>query len=344
MKTKLLLSALSLAASTVLAVPVEPSAPTATPAPAAKPAPPVTATGRVTVTIDANGKKETHELNVGNATAFSVTGGGSSIRALEDEPGAKVKIAPAPWLGVAPDELSEDVRAQLPIDEGTGLILRSVISGSPAAQAGLQKNDVLTKLDDQILTNAKQLHALVHTKKEGDKVKLTYFRGGKSAVAEAEIKLHEGDGEDLWSASKFLSNGPGNAVWIGREPLKLQSRMVIMDKDGKVLITKENPDVEAATVQIEKALRDAGVSDEVISKTKSTIDNALKAVGDIGDKFTAPDGEVARTLRKTTEQVTRSLEQARAAADDARKQAEQTQERIREELKKRLPGSEKPTE
>ena len=48
--------------------------------------------------------------------------------------------------------------------------------GSPAAEAGLLQNDVLEKLDDQLLVNTAQFTVLVRSKKPGDEVTLSVIR------------------------------------------------------------------------------------------------------------------------------------------------------------------------
>jgi membrane-associated protease RseP (regulator of RpoE activity) len=92
---------------------------------------------------------------------------------------AQMSTNPVTWLGLAADEVSADVRAQLPLPEGAGLLVRNVTAGGPAAQAGVWANDILVKLDDQLLVNAAQLHALIRGKKDGDKITLSLLRKGK---------------------------------------------------------------------------------------------------------------------------------------------------------------------
>ena len=55
------------------------------------------------------------------------------------------------WLGLGVEEASEALAAQLDLKDGEGLVVTFVASESPAAKAGFQKNDVLTRLDDQLL-------------------------------------------------------------------------------------------------------------------------------------------------------------------------------------------------
>ncbi len=84
-----------------------------------------------------------------------------------------------PWLGVSTVEAPEALTSQLNLPPGVGLVVTYVGSNSPAAKSGLQKNDVLVEFGDQTLVHPAQLRKLVRVQKEGDKVKLAYYRAGK---------------------------------------------------------------------------------------------------------------------------------------------------------------------
>src|SRR5437660_441114 len=83
------------------------------------------------------------------------------------------------WLGVSTEETSEVVAAQLGLEPGDGLVIKFVEPDSPAAKAGLQQNDVLFQLGDQLLVHPGQFRKLVRRQKEGDQIKLTLYRSGK---------------------------------------------------------------------------------------------------------------------------------------------------------------------
>lgn len=83
------------------------------------------------------------------------------------------------WLGVAIAEAPVEITARLPIEPGTGLVVDQVIADSPAAIAGLQRNDVLARLNDQVLVTAKQLQTLVMYRKPGEQMEITFFRKGE---------------------------------------------------------------------------------------------------------------------------------------------------------------------
>jgi putative serine protease PepD len=60
----------------------------------------------------------------------------------------------------------------------TGAGVEEVNSGSAAAQAGLEKGDVITKVDDDIITGSESLVATIRGHRPGDRVTLTVVRGG----------------------------------------------------------------------------------------------------------------------------------------------------------------------
>jgi membrane-associated protease RseP (regulator of RpoE activity) len=98
---------------------------------------------------------------------------------------------PRPWLGVSSDALSDDVRSLLPDGVVGGLIVRHVEVDSPAAKAGVQVNDILLKIDDQLLVNPEQLRQLVQLRKEGDQLALTALRKGKELTLQPTLVMKE---------------------------------------------------------------------------------------------------------------------------------------------------------
>jgi putative serine protease PepD len=59
-----------------------------------------------------------------------------------------------------------------------GALLAEVVGGEPADRAGLQANDVITKLDDTTISSGADLSSVIDDKKPGDKLKVTYVRDG----------------------------------------------------------------------------------------------------------------------------------------------------------------------
>jgi hypothetical protein len=79
------------------------------------------------------------------------------------------------------------VRAQLKLQRGMGLVANFVEKGSPADTAGVHENDILTKLDDQLLVNPQQFAVLVRIHKLDEAVRLTVIREAKPMELNAKL-------------------------------------------------------------------------------------------------------------------------------------------------------------
>ena len=94
------------------------------------------------------------------------------------------------FLGVETSPLPAALAAQLGLPKDMGLVVTRLADNSPAVGV-LQEHDVLTKLGDQLLIDSRQLSVLVRSKKPGDEVKLTIYRGGKEQVVTAKLGERE---------------------------------------------------------------------------------------------------------------------------------------------------------
>ena len=104
-----------------------------------------------------------------------------------DNDKATAKKATGTYLGVAMDQIPPLTRAQLDLPKGVGVAVSYVAKDSPAEKAGLKANDIITKLDDQLIINAQQLQILIKTKKVGDETTITYYRKGKKQTTKAKL-------------------------------------------------------------------------------------------------------------------------------------------------------------
>ncbi|WP_369390438.1 S1C family serine protease [Streptomyces sp. CG1] len=69
----------------------------------------------------------------------------------------------------------------------------AVESGGPADKAGLKPGDVITKLDDMVIDSGPTLIGEIWTHKPGDKVTITYTRGGQDHTATLTLASRVGD-------------------------------------------------------------------------------------------------------------------------------------------------------
>jgi hypothetical protein len=98
---------------------------------------------------------------------------------------------PVTYLGVDTSQVPTVVSDQLGLAKGFGLVVDYVEPNSPAATAGVQQNDILKMLNDQILIEPSQLRKLLQTFTEGTEVTLTVLRKGQEQKLTVKLAKKE---------------------------------------------------------------------------------------------------------------------------------------------------------
>jgi len=80
------------------------------------------------------------------------------------------------WLGVTHGDLSPEGARQLGLPELKGSFVAEVGRGGPAAQAGIRPGDVILRIGDQQIANAKALGFAVRSHPVGDRVAVVVWR------------------------------------------------------------------------------------------------------------------------------------------------------------------------
>jgi len=109
---------------------------------------------------------------------------------------------PVTFLGVETSQVPSVVSEQLGLAKGFGLVVDYVVPASPAAAAGIQQNDILKMLNDQILIEPSQLRKLLQTFSEGTEVTLTILRKGQEQKITVKLTKKEVPQRHSWNGDK----------------------------------------------------------------------------------------------------------------------------------------------
>ena len=93
------------------------------------------------------------------------------------------------FLGIQPGDLTPEVAQQLGVDTQSGVVVLDVVSGGPAAKAGLQPGDVITAINGKPVDSAEAFLAALRPLTPGQTVTVTYLRG--TAKHDAKVQLAE---------------------------------------------------------------------------------------------------------------------------------------------------------
>ncbi len=99
----------------------------------------------------------------------------------------RVQISAGGFLGVELGEVNREVVQRLKLREERGALIEGVTSGSSAAQAGLQKDDVIVKWDGEPIESARELSRHIRETPAGRTVRLSVLRGGQEIEVNAKM-------------------------------------------------------------------------------------------------------------------------------------------------------------
>jgi len=92
-----------------------------------------------------------------------------------------------PWLGITLQTVDQYVALVNRLSVNQGAVVAYVKPGSPAAQAGLQELDVITKFKGQKITTAEELINAIHESQIGEEVTITFVRGNQTNTTTARL-------------------------------------------------------------------------------------------------------------------------------------------------------------
>src|SRR6266516_499434 len=110
----------------------------------------------------------------------------------------KMPKVPVTFLGVETSEVPGVVSEQMGLAKGFGLVVDYVVPDGPAAAAGVQQNDIIKMLNDQILIDPNQLSKLVRSFSEGTTVTLTVLRKGQEQKITVKLTKKEVPQRNSW--------------------------------------------------------------------------------------------------------------------------------------------------
>lgn len=128
---------------------------------------------------------------------------------------------PTAFLGVQSEELTPEVRHREGISAQQGVVVMEVLPNSPAEQAGLREGDVITKVDDESITNPQDLREAIQKAGPGHDVKLDVMRGRRHRELTAHLERGSAEFAREYGLSPFDQS---------REIQRLQQRIQQLER------------------------------------------------------------------------------------------------------------------
>ena len=219
------------------------------------------------------------------------------------------KKVPVTFLGVETSDVPTVVSEQLGLAKGFGLVVDYIVPDGPAAAAGLQPNDIIKMLNDQILTEPDQLSKLVRSFSEGTTVTLTVLRKGKEEkigvkLTKKEVPEHREFGPGRHRhGSLFGDRDFGDFGMNGEfeEQMKNLQEQLGNEKQGMIHDAVMTAQAEAQRARDEaqrrrdQAQRVRDQAQRIRDHAMRTRDEALRAAGNVNITTTNDNGTFKTT-------------------------------------------------
>ena len=151
------------------------------------------------------------------------------------------------WLGVAIQDVDQELADAMKLPSAGGILFSDVKPGTPAARAGMQRGDVILKVDGKSVDTSGQFRNVIAASGAKKKVHLDFIRDGKATAS--DVELGEMPENDTTVASTPGSSQGGALDGIVLENLNQQNRSNFEIDDSVkqgVVIVRLDPQSNAA--------------------------------------------------------------------------------------------------
>ena len=183
------------------------------------------------------------------------------------------------YLGIIMNNsgVTERAKSYYKLPDTNGVIVSSVTPKGPAAEGGLKANDVIRKIDGNLVKNNPDLLAMIASRKPGETVKLEIVRGGETMKLDVTLTTRpvkfESEGEDVEPQSDDGSASPvtgeGLGIKVRQVPVMYRQQFHLKPDGPGVMIIAVDPTSDAA---------EEGLAPQQI--ITSIDDNPIKSIAD----------------------------------------------------------------
>ena len=186
------------------------------------------------------------------------------------------------WLGVSIQPVSQDMADALGLKGRKGALIGDVVPGGPAEKAGLQRGDVVVKLQDKDIADANDLMNRIALIEPGATVELTVFRDGRTQTRKVKITKREEERVAMQGRGEPSSSG-GEVSGLGMEAADLSDELRQGLKLGEevksgAVVLKLDPAGKAAQAGLQAGDVIQEVNRRKISSAKDLREAVSKAV------------------------------------------------------------------
>jgi serine protease Do len=180
------------------------------------------------------------------------------------------------WLGIEMQPLSEALAESFGYDSTDGVLISKVIKNSPAEGAGLERADIVVRINDEKVSSRRDLLNAVANSKPGSEIAVRVFRDGRERTFTVEL------GERPSAEILARDNRPAPITPSSEIGLRVQTvtrdvaQRLGLDEAQGVVVTSVEPDSIAAKAGLQEG-------DVILEVGDRDIDNAREFSDAVAD-------------------------------------------------------------
>ena len=157
-----------------------------------------------------------------------------------------------PWIGLDAQNIDSSTAKTLNTRTSDGVLVTRVFKGGPADEAGIQPNDVITRLDKQKTGDITTLKQTVANLAIGDTVKVNYMRDGSRKSGFITVRIRPG-AVTLVAGSQTTNTAPTQSwgMVVAKLPEDELDALHLSKVKGAVLVVEVTPGGLAATAGVQ---------------------------------------------------------------------------------------------
>jgi C-terminal processing protease CtpA/Prc len=230
-----------------------------------------------------------------------------ALQKVQDLPGPEVEALTVlqddegpSWLGVETHEVTSDSAKELKLPAERGVVVGGITPDSPAAKAGLKKNDVITEVNGQRVEGSAQFRRMIHEIPAGRTAQLTVWRDARAQTLSATLGKAE-EGHRAWTNAE-----PGAFSFPLPEVVEIPEIPSIEWDNGMMILPGAHPrlgiDAEDVSGQL-GAFFGAPDGEGILVRSVASGSAAEKAGVKSGDVITTFNGDRIRSLGDLREKL-----------------------------------------
>jgi hypothetical protein len=156
------------------------------------------------------------------------------------------------FIGMKPVEMTPELRQHFGAPKDAGVFVGSVEKDGPAAKAGVQVGDIVTKVDGDTIASSRELVRSIRHRKPGETVQVDLLRNGSSKSVKITVAERK-DGEvrvgemRFPGGNRYWNDDDWNWDWAWKTPRPGHPR---------ALLPPDYPQLEQRLKDLEKKLKD----------------------------------------------------------------------------------------